>query len=260
MDNGHSSQPNSSSNQPDQPAWRPLSRIERRVLGVMVEKSKTTPDIYPMTVNAITTASNQKNNRNPQMQLNADDVEGALTDLRDSGVVTEIHGDGRSLKFKHHLYEWLGVDRVELAVMAELFLRGEQTIGDLRGRTSRMEKIADLAALKPVLAGLLQKDLVIALTPPGRGQMVTHNLYQPEQRVKLQRQYGGGAAASVAADQPFDSAKEVCGSEEFGRPPHVITDDSVQPTLADHQARLMELEGQLTVLKERIARLENLLD
>jgi hypothetical protein len=103
---------------------------------------------------------------------------------------------------------------------------------------------------------LLQKDLVIALMPPGRGQMVTHNLYESEQLAKLQQQYGSGEAG----DQPFDSAKEVCGSEEFGRPPHVITDDSIQPTLADHQAHLMELEGQLTVLKERVARLENLLD
>jgi hypothetical protein len=223
------------------------------VLGVMVEKSKTTPVVYPMTVNAITTAANQKNNRKPQMQLNTDDVEVALSDLRESGVVTEIQGDGRALKFKHHLYEWLGVDRVELAVMAELFLRGEQTIGDLRGRTSRMEKIADLAALKPVLAGLLQKDLVIALTPPGRGQMVTHNLYEPEQLVKLQQQYGSGGAG----DQPFDSADVETGGMPGGQ---VVTDDSVQPTLADHQAHLMELEGQLTVLKERVTRLENLLD
>ena len=105
MDNGQSSQPGSSSNQPGQPAWRPLSSIERRVLGVMVEKSKTTPTVYPMTVNAITTASNQKNNRKPQMQLNTDDVEVALSDLRESGVVTEIQGDGRALKFKHPLYE-----------------------------------------------------------------------------------------------------------------------------------------------------------
>ncbi len=256
MDNSQSSQPSSSSNQPGQPAWRPLASIERRVLGVMVEKSKTTPTVYPMTVNAITTASNQKNNRKPQMQLNTDDVEAALSDLRESGVVTEIQGDGRALKFKHHLYEWLGVDRVELAVMAELFLRGEQTIGDLRGRTSRMEKIADLAALKPVLASLLQKDLVIALTPPGRGQMVTHNLYEPEQLVKIQQQFGSGGTV-CGGDQPFDSADDETDGMPAGQ---VVAADSVQPTLADHQAHLMELEGQLTVLKERVARLENLLD
>jgi uncharacterized protein YceH (UPF0502 family) len=112
------------------------------VAGVLVEKSKTTPDVYPMTINGIKTASNQKSNRSPQLDLREDQVEETLYELRKMGAVIEVHSGGRVPKFKHQLYEWLGVEKVELAVIAELLLRGEQTLGDLRGRASRMDKIA----------------------------------------------------------------------------------------------------------------------
>ncbi len=235
---------------PQPPSWGPLSSVQRRVLGVMVEKSKTTPDIYPMTVNAITTGSNQKNNRKPQMQLTADDVIDALSELRERGVVTEIHGDGRSIKFRHHLYEWLGVDRVELAVMAELFLRGEQTVGDLRGRASRMEKIPDMAALKPVLLSLTQKKLVFPLPPPGRRQKLTHNLYLPEQLAKLRREYGesGSPAMSEISVEVSASAEEMDA---------VVAASRQQATaISQEAADWKQLQDRLAALEDRVARLE----
>ena len=119
--------------------WTALPAVPRRVLGVLVEKAKTTPDAYPMTVNALRNGCNQKNNRSPQMQLSADEVEEALDQLRDLGAVAEIQGDGRATKYRHKAYQWLGVEKVELAVLAELLLRGEQTVGELRGRAARME-------------------------------------------------------------------------------------------------------------------------
>ena len=237
---------------PEQSHWRPLSPMERRVLGVMVEKSKTTPDIYPMTVKAITTASNQKNNRKPHMQLSVDEVVDALTDLREGGVVTEIHGDGRAIKYRHHLYDWLGVDRVELAVMAELFLRGEQTVGDLRGRSSRMEKIPDLAALQPVLASLQQKNLVIALTPPGRGQKLTHNLYEPEELAKLLSQQGTVAVAAPSEIPVTRSADSRLGAAENGP---VATGEPPADRRGESAWR-EQLQDQLAALEERVARLE----
>ncbi|HUG69416.1 MAG TPA: DUF480 domain-containing protein [Pirellulaceae bacterium] len=167
------------------PKWRPLDRIQRRVAGVLVEKAKTTPENYPLSLNAITTGANQKSNRSPQMDLDPSDVEAALEELREMGAVVEIQGDGRVAKYKHCLYEWLGVDKVEMAVMAELMLRGEQTVGELRGRAGRMESIADLGALRPVLDALIKKKLIIALTPEGRGQVVTHGLYQPNEMDKV---------------------------------------------------------------------------
>ncbi|OYV85411.1 MAG: hypothetical protein B7Z73_13645, partial [Planctomycetia bacterium 21-64-5] len=170
------------------PRWQPLAAVDRRVLGVLAEKAKTTPDVYPMSVNAICTGANQKNNRHPLTNLQPDDVEASLERLRAVGAVAEVQGGGRVLKYRHYLYDWLGVDKVELAVMTELLLRGAQTVGELRGRAARMEPIADLAALKPLLDSLKAKGLVIALSPEGRGQVVSHALYQPQEMEKVRRE------------------------------------------------------------------------
>src|SRR3974377_1770081 len=112
---------------PPAPRWRPLSAIDRRVLGVLAEKAKTTPDIYPMSINAIVTGCNQKSNRAPMMNLEADDVQESLDRLREMGALAMVEGYGRVTKYRHYLYEWLGVDKVELSVMTELLLRGRET-------------------------------------------------------------------------------------------------------------------------------------
>jgi uncharacterized protein YceH (UPF0502 family) len=170
--------------------WKPLDPISRRVLGVMIEKAKTTPAGYPMSVNAIVTGCNQKNNRDPVMTLDDIEVERALDGLRLLGAASEIDWMGRVSKWKHHGYEWLGVTRAELAVMAELLLRGAQAMGELRGRAARMEPIEDLAALKPIVAGLLERGLMIELSPAGRGQVVSHNLYLAPELAALRSSEG----------------------------------------------------------------------
>src|SRR5262245_30590516 len=152
--------------------WQPLEPNQRRVLGVLIEKAKTTPAGYPMSVNAIVTGCNQKNNRDPIMALDDIEVERALDQLRTLGAVSEVDWLGRVSKYKHHAYEWLGVNKPEIAVMTELLLRGAQALGELRARAARMEPIEDLAALRPVVAGLLERGLMIELTPAGRGQIV----------------------------------------------------------------------------------------
>src|SRR5689334_19128993 len=95
------------------PKWQTLASLERRVAGVLVEKAKTTPDAYPMTLNGICTACNQKNNRYPLMNVEPDDVEPALDRLRELGAVAIVQGSGRVSKYRHYLYDWLGVDKVE---------------------------------------------------------------------------------------------------------------------------------------------------
>ena len=94
-----------------------------------------------------------------------------------------VEAGGRVVRYKHTLYDWLKVNKVELAVVAELLLRGSQTEGDLRARASRMEPLPDLAALQAILDSLAAKDLVVYLSPPGvrRGVVVTHNLYPPNE-------------------------------------------------------------------------------
>lgn len=175
------------------PRWKPLDARQRRVLGVLIEKAKTTPAGYPMTVKAIVTGCNQKNNRDPLSAYDDIDVEKALDQLRTLGTVSEIDWMGRVSKYKHHAYEWLGVSKPEIAVMTELLLRGAQALGDLRARASRMEPIADLNALKPVVDALLERGLMVEITPPGRGQVVSHNLYLPEELAEVKA--GGSAGA-----------------------------------------------------------------
>jgi uncharacterized protein YceH (UPF0502 family) len=176
--------------------WQPIAAVDRRVLGVLVEKAKTTPDAYPLSLNALVTGCNQKNNRHPLTQYEAQDVEESLERLRRLGAVAAVQAGGRVEKYRHYMYEWLGVDKVELAVMAELLLRGAQTEGELRGRAARMDPIPDLGALRSVMDALKAKGLVQALTPEGRGQVVSHTLYLPEELVRLREQYAEGAGAA----------------------------------------------------------------
>ncbi len=170
-------------------SWVPLTARERRVLGVLVEKAKTTPEYYPLTVAATLAACNQKSNRDPLTNYDQDDVEETLHALRKKGAVILVEGSGRVARWKHTLYEWLKVSKVELAVIAELLLRGPQTEGDLRARASRMEPFADLAALQTILDALASRSLVVYLSPPGqkRGVFVTHGLY-PESELDKVRQ------------------------------------------------------------------------
>jgi uncharacterized protein YceH (UPF0502 family) len=179
-------------------SWVPLSPRERRVLGVMVEKAKTTPEYYPMTIAAIVTGCNQKSNRDPVTNYDADDVEEILQDLRHKGAVIMIETGGRVVRWKHTLYDWLKVSKVELAVLAELMLRGPQTEGDLRARASRMELLPDLPTLQAVLEALVPRDLVIYLSPRGqkRGVVVTHGLYPPAELEKVRQAFAQQAVAA----------------------------------------------------------------
>ena len=222
-----------------QQRWQPLSSIQRRVVGVLIEKAKTTAESYPMTLNALTSGCNQKSNRSPQMHLSADDVEQALEELRLLGAAAEVQGGGRVPKYRHYMYDWLGVDKVELAVMAELLLRGEQTIGELRARAGRMEPIPDLNALGPVLDSLEQKNLIVWLTPAGRGRIVAHNLYLPEQLEKLQQQYAAGRPAPEHTPASTSGSPSQVTKQEF---------EQLQCDVADLKAEVDQLRDQLAHL------------
>jgi uncharacterized protein YceH (UPF0502 family) len=226
--------------------WRPLDPIQRRVLGVLIEKAKTTPAGYPMTVNAIVTACNQKSNRDPLMALDDFSVEKALSELRDMGAVSEVDWVGRVSKFKHLAYEWLGADKPEIAVMTELLLRGAQSLGDLRGRAARMEPIPDLAALKPIVDALVARGLMIELTPPGRGQIVSHNLHLEGERAELAARYAGSARGAdvlgAAAATPRGGSEEARGGG--------VTLTAEVASLREEVARLRE---RLDALEARLA-------
>jgi uncharacterized protein len=237
---------------PPQRRWQPLGAIDRRVAGVLAEKAKTTPDIYPMSLNAICTGCNQKSNRTPLMQLEPSDVEESLDRLRALGAVGLVEGYGRVAKYRHYLYEWLGVDKVELAVMTELLLRGDQTVGDLRGRAARMEPVADLAALRPVLDSLKAKGLVVALTPEGRGHVVTHALCKPRELETILAKYqGGGGAAGVAMENESDAIAPVLSA---------TSPAPAMPREGDSDSGATAVRRDLTELRHQIAQLRCDLD
>ncbi len=224
---------------------KPLNKIQRRILGVLIEKARTTPDAYPLSLAGLVAGANQKSNRSPLMNLSPEQIEDELIQMRSLGIAAEVQGSGRVSRYRHYGYDYLGVKGAEAAVMTELLLRGEQTAGDLRVRASRFDPIPDLAALNEILKSLMSKGLVIALTPPGRGQVFSHNLYQPEELTKLKNKFVGATGDS---DEDADQNESTSSASRSARGGH---------DMAALQAEVEELRGLLAALEERVTRLES---
>ena len=157
----------------------PLDAVEERVLGVLVEKEFTTPEGYPLSLNALVSGCNQKSNRHPSASYTEQTVHEALLRLRMHRIVREVHTAGaRVPKFAHAARDILEVDDQELAILAELLLRGDQTHGELRGRVKRMSPVDSLPALAMLLSKLEDRSMVRSLPPlPGsRAGRVGHLL------------------------------------------------------------------------------------
>jgi uncharacterized protein YceH (UPF0502 family) len=143
-----------------------LNEVEARVLGALVEKDITTPDYYPLSLNALVNACNQKNNRDPVMNLDENQVREALSGLQEVKLAGPASGaDSRVTKYEHRLQDIFNFSRGETAVLCVLLLRGPQTPGELRGRTERMHRFEDLDAVQSSLQKLIQREppLVVML-------------------------------------------------------------------------------------------------
>jgi hypothetical protein len=135
-----------------------LSDVEARVLGALIEKDITTPDYYPLSLNALVNACNQKNNRDPVMSLAEDAVRDALSSLQEKRMAGPAGGaDSRVTKYEHRLQEVFNFDRREIAVVCVLLLRGPQTPGELRGRTERMYRFETLDDVQSALQKLMER-------------------------------------------------------------------------------------------------------
>jgi len=136
-----------------------LNKVEVRVLGSLVEKDVITPEYYPLSLNALVNACNQKNNRDPVMSLTEDDVRQAIHGLQEkhlAGLATS--GEDRVTKYEHRLQEVFNLTRGENAIFCVLLLRGPQTPGELRGRSERMHSFEDLTDLQSALQSLIRRD------------------------------------------------------------------------------------------------------
>jgi uncharacterized protein YceH (UPF0502 family) len=148
-----------------------LTPDEARVLGVLIEKAFTTPEQYPLTLNAVVNGSNQKNNRDPVMTMDETRAFDALESLREKKLVVRADMAGsRVNKFKHQAGEALHARPGEVAILAELLLRGPQTLGELRGRASRMQPFESIEAVKNMLAALMtREEPLVRELPPSPG-------------------------------------------------------------------------------------------
>jgi len=143
-----------------------LSETEARVLGSLVEKQLTTPEYYPLTLNALMAACNQKSNRDPVMSLNDTAILAAVDILRDKNLVYLYYGSSsRAVKYKHMMPSVYELDAAGVALVAVLLLRGPQTLGELRERTGRLHEFGGLGEVQEALDGLIRRDepLVIKL-------------------------------------------------------------------------------------------------
>ena len=150
---------------------RLLDDIEARVVGCLVEKDLATPEYYPLTLNALTNACNQKSNRDPVMLFEETDVIRALDSLRQKQLAHQSAEGVRAAKYCHNLEAVLNLDPEDLAILAELLLRGPQTVGELRNRAERMCPVGDLQAVEELLQNLMEREepLVMRLPrQPGR--------------------------------------------------------------------------------------------
>jgi uncharacterized protein len=240
--------------------------VEIRVVACLVEKQRTTPDVYPLSLNALRLACNQSTNRDPVVDYDEATVSEALRRTALRGWTRLASGQGsRARKYRHLLPEALDVDPGELAVLAVLMLRGAQTPGELKGRTDRLEGFTDLAAVQEVLERLID-----------RGFVVRHPRRPGQKEDRYEQVLGGEVDADPAAAEPAaarstsvtdsdtqvdrdrDGVTEVdraSGEEEL-----VTVADAPTPSqAADEVARLDRLEADLLDLKGEIARLREAL-
>ncbi|MFP5235101.1 MAG: YceH family protein [Acidobacteriota bacterium] len=183
-----------------------LTAAEARVLGALMEKEATTPDYYPLSLNALMNACNQRSNREPVMDLDEDAVRQALHGLEDLRLAGPARGaDSRVAKYEHWLGEAFNLSRAEGALLCVLLLRGAQTPGELRGRTERMHRFEEIADVTAALQKLMDREPPLAALlprqPGAREQRYAHLLSGPVDTATTTQPTLGGALGSSGSGE-----------------------------------------------------------
>ncbi len=150
------------------PMESPLHPVELRVLGALIEKEATTPEYYPLSLNALVNACNQKSNRWPVVEYEEGEVLEAIRGLQEHGFAGAITGGSRVAKYRQRFTEKLNLGRRETAILCVLLLRGQQTVGEIKGRTERLYEFSDLEETELVLQKLMEREdgaMVTKLAP-----------------------------------------------------------------------------------------------
>jgi uncharacterized protein YceH (UPF0502 family) len=219
-----------------------LSEVETRVLGSLIEKDITTPDYYPLSLNALVNACNQKNNRDPVMHLDEDAVRQALDVLHDQRLAGPTSSaDSRVPKYEHRLQEVFNFTRGETALLCVLLLRGPQTPGELRGRSERMHRFEDLAEVQSTLQRLSEREpplvKVLARQPGTKEARAMHLLAgdrgEPE---------GEGWTTAARTSSPGAGSRPTPEGERIAR---------LENEVADLAREVAELKQQLASFRKQ---------
>jgi uncharacterized protein YceH (UPF0502 family) len=214
-----------------------LNDVETRVLGSLVEKDVTTPDYYPLSLNALVNACNQKNNRDPVMNLDEGAVREALSTLQEKRLAGPTgSADSRVTKYEHRLQEAFNFTRGETAVLCVLLLRGPQTPGELRGRTERMHRFEDLTEVQSTVQRMMQSD-------PPLVRVLPRQPGTKESRYKHLLAGDVEDAADVA--QPPSSAFVASNSHDADRITHLET------LVSDLRKEVADLQQQLANFRKQ---------
>jgi len=208
----------------------PLTEAEVRVLGALVEKEITTPEYYPLSLNALINACNQKSNREPVMTLDEDTVRKAMRSLTDQYMVRSAGGDSRVVKYEHRLSELYNFHRHEIAVMCVLMLRGPQTPGELRTRSERMYAFEDLDAVHSALNLLMRRDPPLVKVLPR----------QPGTKESRFMQLLSGDTAPAVTPEAERAANEAAGNGQTER-------------ITQLESEVSALRRELETLREQFA-------
>jgi uncharacterized protein len=216
--------------------------VEIRVVGCLIEKQRTTPDAYPLSLNALRLACNQSTNRDPVVEYDEATVSDALRRLALRGWTRLASGAGsRARKYRHLLPEALGVDDAEIALLGVLMLRGAQTPGELKQRSERLHPFADLAAVEETLDRLIERELVV------------RHERRPGQKEERYSQTLGGEEEAAAPEPAAPAAAEPAPESVTGAAADEVSEQPGGEDRLDRLEReLAELRAQVTALREAL--------
>jgi hypothetical protein len=201
-----------------------LSDVEVRILGCLIEKEATTPDNYPLSLNALTNACNQLSNREPVMALSEDQVKWAVNSLRQQSLVRAIQpSDARVMKFQHLVTEKLDLDQPALAVLCVLMLRGPQTLAEIKTRTNRLAEFTSVGDVEAAVTGVIARELAVEMAR------------RPGQKETRYAQLLSGPPSEAPAEAPGDIAAA----------------EPRRDRIAELEASLEEVRRELAALRAR---------
>lgn len=234
------------------PPAKELTKPQRRVLGVLVEKAYTVPESYPLTVKSLIAGCNQKSNRAPITNYTEDAIIQAIEGLRSMGLAAVVHTEsGRTERYRHYVRKRYPFSEPQLAILTELLLRGRQQMGELRARASRMVPIESLADLKSEVEGLLEMGYVQVDGPlDRRGVEIDHNFYPAGENSQMAYRHETAAEPTgTSADGDLPSGGTRANS--------ISSDELADLREANQELRseLEELRQQMSELKDDLAEL-----